>query len=279
MNRTTSPIAACTIFSFVATFCLSMYGVERVMAQSQNEISKLQAKVREKDESPKDVDGAMSGKFSKTSFPYYEPPDGCSTPFPGGIAWGWGNNELFKRACDNHDICYTTPGNPKPYCDEKFLSDMLRICETGSYLCNSWARDYYTGVVAGAQSAYDTAQRQETEYIRDVYSWLNTSTKPDVSLAGTWQSDWGPVVFNSNLTGYWNQGGGTGQIQSGTYDPKLRRLVFRYYQPWNDMNGTATLALSQDGDQLSGTWTQQKGANSPGSGGSGTWTMRRNRSQ
>jgi hypothetical protein len=100
-----------------------------------------------------------------------------------------------------------------------------------------------------------------------------------VSLAGTWQSDWGPVVFNSNLTGYWKQGGGTGQIQSGTYDPQSRRLVFRYYQPWNDMNGTATLTLSQDGNQLSGTWTQQRGANSPGSGGSGTWTMRRRRSQ
>ena len=112
------------------------------------------------------------------------------------------------------------------------------------------------------------------------FTWVRQVTsQSNVSLVGTWQSDWGPVVFNSNLTGYWNQGGGTGQIQSGTYDPQSRRLVFRYYQPWNDMNGTTTLTLSQDGNQLSGTWTQQRGSNPVGSGGSGTWTMRRPPSQ
>ncbi|MHC5763881.1 hypothetical protein, partial [Nostoc sp.] len=95
------------------------------------------------------------------------------------------------------------------------------------------------------------------------------------SIAGKWSSDWGPVEFNSNLTGQWNQGAGIGQIKDGTYDPKTRKLVFHYYQPWNDMNGTATLTLSEDGGQLSGGWTQQRGSNPPGSGGSGGWTMKR----
>ena len=93
-----------------------------------------------------------------------------------------------------------------------------------------------------------------------------------------WQSDWGLVVFNSDLTGYWNQGSGVGQIKDGTYNPKTRKLIFHYYQPWNDMNGTATLTLSKDGNHLSGNWTQQRGSNLPGSGGSGGWTMTRDRS-
>ncbi|MHC5823621.1 MAG: hypothetical protein ACYT04_49270, partial [Nostoc sp.] len=102
-----------------------------------------------------------------------------------------------------------------------------------------------------------------------------TNLQSNVSLAGKWQSDWGPVVFNPDLTGYWNQGSGVGQIKDGTYDPKTRKLIFHYYQPWNDMNGTATFTLAEDGNQLSGSWSQQRVSNPPGSGGSGGWTMTR----
>jgi hypothetical protein len=97
-----------------------------------------------------------------------------------------------------------------------------------------------------------------------------------VSLEGKWQSEWGVVEFNSNLTGRWNQGGGIGQITSGSYDPRTRKLVFQYYQPWNNMTGTGTFTLSEDDNRLSGTWSQQpRGSNRPGSGGSGGWTMTR----
>jgi len=105
-----------------------------------------------------------------------------------------------------------------------------------------------------------------------------TNVQSNVSLAGKWQSDWGPVVFNADLTGYWNQGSGVGQIKDGTYNPETHKLIFHYYQSWNDMNGTATLTLSKDGNRLSGSWTQQRGSNPPGSGGSGGWTMTRDRS-
>ncbi|MHC5598349.1 MAG: hypothetical protein ACYTXC_20825 [Nostoc sp.] len=104
---------------------------------------------------------------------------------------------------------------------------------------------------------------------------FNPNSQSDASLAGMWQSNWGQVVFNSDLTGHWNQGVGIGQIKDGVYDPKTHKLVFHYYQPWNDMNGTATLTLSDNGNRLSGTWTQQRGSNPPGSGGSGGWTMTR----
>ena len=138
---------------------------------AQDDLSKLQSEVFKRGKSPEDVNRAMSDKFPNSSFPYYEPANGCSTPK--GISWGWGNNDLFKSACDNHDICYTTPGNPKGYCDKKMLSEMFKICENGSSLCKSWAQDYYSAVNLGAQGAYDTAQKQEREYIKAVYAWLS----------------------------------------------------------------------------------------------------------
>jgi hypothetical protein len=105
------------------------------------------------------------------------------------------------------------------------------------------------------------------------------TTPSTVSLAGKWQSEWGVVEFDSNLTGRWNQGGGQiGQITSGSYDPKTRKLVFQYYQSWNNMDGTGTFTLSEDGNRLSGTWSQQpRGSNRLGSGGSGGWTMTRDK--
>lgn len=190
LNRITSSIATCTIFGFIAIFCLPLYRTEPLMAQSppaQDEISKLQSEVSKRSKSPEEVNRAMREKFPNSSFPYYEPANGCSTPK--GISWGWGNNDLFKSACDNHDICYTTPGNPKGYCDRKMLSEMFQICEGGSFLCKSWARDYYNAVNLGAQSAYDTAQKQEREYIKSIYAWLS-------NIAGTWRGEW------SNPNGY-----------------------------------------------------------------------------
>lgn len=189
LNRITSSIATCTIFGFIATFCPPLYGTDRVMAQSprvQDELSKLRSEVSKRGKSPEDVNRAMRDKFPNSSFPYYEPANGCSTPK--GISWGWGNNDLFKSACDNHDICYTTPGNPKGYCDRKMLSEMFKICENGSFLCKSWARDYYSAVNLGAQDAYDTAQKQEGEYIKSVYAWLN-SMYNRIDLTGNWTGE------------------------------------------------------------------------------------------
>jgi hypothetical protein len=89
-------------------------------------------------------------------------------------------------------------------------------------------------------------------------------------IVGKWQSDWGPVFFNSDLTGYWNQSSGTGKILGGSYNSQTRQLVFRYYQPWNNKNGTGTMTLSADGRMLSGNWTQGTGLFD-----SGSWTMTR----
>jgi hypothetical protein len=109
----------------------------------------------------------------------------------------------------------------------------------------------------------------------------DSKSQAGVAIVGKWQSDWGPVFFKPDLTGYWYQGSAAkvGQIKGWTYDSKTRKLIFRYYQSRNQMNGTATLTLSEDGKRLAGGWTQQSEFGAPGSGGSGGWTMTRDPSQ
>lgn len=49
--------------------------------------------------------------------------DGCSAP---DIAGGW--RDTFKKACNEHDACYTTPSRTKDDCDSDFFLNMSMIC-------------------------------------------------------------------------------------------------------------------------------------------------------
>jgi hypothetical protein len=180
------PIATCTILGFVVTIFASPYEVKYAMAQSapqENEISipALQARVSQQGKSPEDVNRAMRDRFPNSNFPYYEPANGCSNPVD---YTGW--NEAFAAACNNHDICYTTPGNRRELCDSQMLREMLQICASNTdssrrTFCEEKAEIYYAGIDELGQDAYNTAQEQQTGYIIAVYAWLNTS-----DLTGTW---------------------------------------------------------------------------------------------
>ena len=91
------------------------------------------------------------------------------------------------------------------------------------------------------------------------------------SIFGTWNSDYGPVTLegsDQHITGFWVQAPDKrGIIESGTFDPSTGKLMFYYYQNWNNQSGVADLTLSADGKQLQGTWSQGNG--------SGTWTLTR----
>ena len=109
------------------------------------------------------------------------------------------------------------------------------------------------------------------------------------TVAGTWQSDFGPVTLQQDsadgqqfaaVSGFWIQGAGVGAcplaastrgcrgvITKGTFNPVTGVLEFSYDEDWVAKTGSARLTLSPDGRMLAGTWTQ------PGS--SGTWTMLR----
>ncbi len=145
------------------------------MPTMANPIADLQNEVAKRDISPEDVDKAMRAKFPKSSFPYYAPPNGCSTPIDLSL------NVLFREACNNHDICYTTPGRPKSVCDDKFLVEMSRMCESEisvlDTLCQTEsALIYYKAVDEFGNSNYDAAQSNQLSYIRGVYEWLKTLT-------------------------------------------------------------------------------------------------------
>ena len=63
--------------------------------------------------------------------------DGCSTPAGVNILY----SEVFKAACNEHDICYHTNVS-KTTCDNYFHSNMNQICDS-----------YYTGFLNRAQEA------------------------------------------------------------------------------------------------------------------------------
>lgn len=97
------------------------------------------------------------------------------------------------------------------------------------------------------------------------------TTPNTTDIEGKWKSSWGDVYFKSDLTGHW-AGTTNGHINRWTYNPKTRTLVLVYSHFLNEtdggqVNGSATLTLSEDGNTLEGKWTQQNK--------SGEWNMTR----
>ena len=99
----------------------------------------------------------------------------------------------------------------------------------------------------------------------------NDRDRPEESVVGAWDSDWGPVALlgsDASFTGFWIQGENKkGVIEKGTFDPQTGKVRFSYYQDWNKQNGEAEFTLSKDGKMLSGSYKQTNG--------SGEWRMTR----
>jgi uncharacterized protein (TIGR03067 family) len=96
------------------------------------------------------------------------------------------------------------------------------------------------------------------------------------TIAGVWESDWGPVTFEHGpveankpvaVTGsYVIEEEKKGAITNGTFDPAARSVRFFFAEPWWNGTGSVDLKLSADGSKLDGTWTNSNGE-------SGLWTM------
>jgi hypothetical protein len=152
------------------TLCALGVVKSSVPVMAADSIRELKNEVSKRAISPEDVNLGMRNTFPDSSFPYYEPANGCSNPLDFG---DW--NRVFENACNNHDICYTTPGNIKEHCDSQMLREMLRICATmPNSSCTTFAERYYFGIDEFGQSAYSAAQSQQSKYIENVYAWLNT---------------------------------------------------------------------------------------------------------
>lgn len=98
-----------------------------------------------------------------------------------------------------------------------------------------------------------------------------------ITIGGAWESNFGAVTLEAgtpganqlvNVSGFWIQGDGKqGTIKNGSFDPVNGVLEFTYFQPWNNLEGSARFILAPDGKTLKGTWKQ--------SSGQGDWTMQR----
>ena len=70
----------------------------------------------------------------------------------------------FEAACNNHDTCYETPGQPKEYCDNQFYNDMVSSCSVkyGAGMrfkgCKLVAGGYYKYVNRKGWPFYNKAQ-------------------------------------------------------------------------------------------------------------------------
>ncbi len=82
--------------------------------------------------------------------------DGCSAPDEAGY------NETFRAACNEHDVCYGTPGRTKGDCDSDFLKNM-------STVCNNRVGGSLQGCIKAA-SAYAAAVGNRHE-AQDGYKW------------------------------------------------------------------------------------------------------------
>jgi hypothetical protein len=68
----------------------------------------------------------------------------------------------FRPACRAHDACYDTLGANRAECDARFLSGMLRACESSRRpcLCRMTARLMYRVTAKRGADSFAAAQRQ-----------------------------------------------------------------------------------------------------------------------
>jgi hypothetical protein len=76
--------------------------------------------------------------------------DGCS----GGVS---SDKRRFRAACNEHDVCYATPGKTQKGCDEDFLANMRYMCEFEQGGCRG-AAFFIRGFVAFATKSYNNGQ-------------------------------------------------------------------------------------------------------------------------
>ncbi|MGP1347524.1 MAG: Ig-like domain-containing protein [Phycisphaerales bacterium] len=68
--------------------------------------------------------------------------------------------------CENHDICYGTPGTTKAECDVALLFDLLSTCDqslvflNGKTACYGWAWIYYAAVSLGGEEAFERGREE-----------------------------------------------------------------------------------------------------------------------
>ena len=91
--------------------------------------------------------------------------NGCPAHIP--------EEEDFTYCCDRHDVCYSTCGATKAYCDEDLQKCVQKLCKEVFYMnrkCTSAARSYAQEVVKSAETGeyhYDNYQKKHCTCINE----------------------------------------------------------------------------------------------------------------
>ncbi len=90
--------------------------------------------------------------------------------------------------------------------------------------------------------------------------------KQAISIAGNWDSNWGPITFEHDpitgngpveVTGHWQQGPKKmGVFKTGSYDPATGVVKLTYYQNWNYLHGSAKFTINKKGNRMDGYFRQ-----------------------
>jgi len=81
----------------------------------------------------------------------------------------------FTNECNNHDICYSTPGKPKAECDNQFRKATYAKCNNSSsnavekLACKVVAEGYSKAVEKFGDGAYEDAQRNATQQDVEIF--------------------------------------------------------------------------------------------------------------
>lgn len=90
--------------------------------------------------------------------------DGCSAPGPDIDIGPIGR---FEKACNEHDVCYSTLGRSKKDCDTEFNANMVLICmatfPVGDPKCLADAATFFSGVTLFGGSSYEKGQKWAQE--------------------------------------------------------------------------------------------------------------------
>jgi formylglycine-generating enzyme required for sulfatase activity len=132
---------------------------------------------------------------------------------------------------------------------------------------------------AGVLSLWNTGRNDSEIAFRNIeIKDLTAPTQPQRSIAGQWESDWGPVTLSHKpiegtdpvpVTGFFQpEPDKKGTITVGSFDPVQGLLKITCAEPWRSGTSSAVLKASSDGNKLEGTWTND-------SNQSGIWTMLR----
>lgn len=120
---------------------------------------------------------ARDAGYTMADYPYHRTPNGCSRDV--ATSEGQPISDLwFKKACDAHDICYSTLGFNKTTCDNALQADLQASCDittkADKKTCENGARIFYDALRTSSEQTFNATQEQQHAYELWVENYLSS---------------------------------------------------------------------------------------------------------